>query len=309
MNTKMISLIATVALIAVVAVGIGYAYTAMTTNTGNNAESEYITLTQTQYSEEIDGSYNFTKDNATNTAKIYYDTINTAADTRYKLTSTTKDIVSGDTYSTVQIGKAFKLVAEPTNFTWTNNIDTLTCTFEMGGLNITTGWALFLEKEVGGNSTYFKYTGGSWSSTSFTIGETGAATKTFESPTISFYYGQMKTNVNDITDLPTTAPNQKPLDNAWIKFTASATGTNNGGTNYFVNINPTINGTISADSLIVASGGTVTITATPGNGYALGTVTVKDGSGNSVQVTNNSTFTMPASDVTVYATFVEQPQP
>lgn len=62
------------------------------------------------------------------------------------------------------------------------------------------------------------------------------------------------------------------------------------------------NGTVSADKAIAAEGETVTLTVTPDTGYELENLTVTDASNNPVTVTNNQ-FTMPASDVTVSATF------
>ena len=62
-------------------------------------------------------------------------------------------------------------------------------------------------------------------------------------------------------------------------------------------------------SITVASnadfGSTVTVTPKPNDGFELDTLTVKDASGGEVIVTDN-TFTMPASDVTVTATFKEK---
>ena len=61
-------------------------------------------------------------------------------------------------------------------------------------------------------------------------------------------------------------------------------------------------GTISASAATAAEGETVTLTATPDTGYALANWSVVDANNGEVAVTNNS-FTMPASDVTVSATF------
>lgn len=49
MNTRLATLIATIAVIGIVAVGAGYAYTALSINEGNNASAQYATLTQTAY--------------------------------------------------------------------------------------------------------------------------------------------------------------------------------------------------------------------------------------------------------------------
>ena len=73
---------------------------------------------------------------------------------------------------------------------------------------------------------------------------------------------------------------------------------------YTITIGTTSNGTISSDCEEAEEGATVTLTATPNSGYEFGTWDVKDADNNAITVTNN-TFTMPASNVTVSATFVE----
>jgi len=73
---------------------------------------------------------------------------------------------------------------------------------------------------------------------------------------------------------------------------------------YDIRIASNSKGTVTSDKTEAAEGETVTITLTPAEGYAPGTVRVEDESGEDVPVTN-STFTMPASYVTVYATFVK----
>ena len=79
---------------------------------------------------------------------------------------------------------------------------------------------------------------------------------------------------------------------------------------YNVKVNPAENGQVSVSPTAAKEGETVTITASPSEGYVLDTLTVTDGAGNPVEVTNNS-FKMPAGDVTVTATFKksETPQP
>ena len=90
-----------------------------------------------------------------------------------------------------------------------------------------------------------------------------------------------------------------------VKYTAEPEPTT-----YTVTVNSTTNGTVTANKTTnVAQGETVTLTVTPANGYELGTLTVKDASDNNVTVTDN-TFIMPASNVTVSATFtaIETPE-
>jgi uncharacterized repeat protein (TIGR02543 family) len=70
---------------------------------------------------------------------------------------------------------------------------------------------------------------------------------------------------------------------------------------------PSEGGTIDADKDEAAEGATVTLTATPATGYKFGAWDVKDASSNAVTVTDNK-FTMPASNVTVSASFVTKTQ-
>ncbi len=80
-------------------------------------------------------------------------------------------------------------------------------------------------------------------------------------------------------------------------------------TNYTVTAKSTKNGTITVDKTKAASGSTVTITAKPAKGFTVETITVLDKKGNEVAVknlgNNKFSFTMPKSDVTVSATFME----
>ncbi len=76
---------------------------------------------------------------------------------------------------------------------------------------------------------------------------------------------------------------------------------------YAVTVEKTENGQVTADRTYAAEGGTVTLTVTPAGGYELDALTVIDQDGNPVPVAADNTFTMPASDVTVSATFKEKP--
>ena len=80
------------------------------------------------------------------------------------------------------------------------------------------------------------------------------------------------------------------------------------GTKYNVNISATTNGTVTADPTSAEAGTTITLTVTPVGGYVLDALTVTDASSNPVTVTDNK-FTMPASDVTVTATFKANEKP
>ena len=80
------------------------------------------------------------------------------------------------------------------------------------------------------------------------------------------------------------------------------------GAKYNVTVNSTTNGTVTADPTSAEAGTIITLTVTPAGGYVLDALTVTDASSNPVTVTDNK-FTMPASDVTVTATFKANEKP
>lgn len=71
------------------------------------------------------------------------------------------------------------------------------------------------------------------------------------------------------------------------------------------------NGTVEATPAEAVEGATVSLTITPAEGYELEAVTVKDAEENDVEVSEEYTFIMPATAVTVAATFakVAEPEP
>ena len=83
--------------------------------------------------------------------------------------------------------------------------------------------------------------------------------------------------------------------------------------NYRIDIPAAEGGTVTADPAAAKAGAKVTLTATPDEGYAVGTITVTDRFGDAVKVTENAdgtyTFTMPNGQVTVTATFVQVEEP
>lgn len=132
MDTRKVTLVATIAVIALLAVGIGYAYTAMTTNQGNNASPEHLSIVQGGT-----GEYQFAPGNQ----HIYWDSNdfkvlegNTLIGeggialgdfvTVFTMTGTTSttDVPITDTES-VQIGNSFTLTVTPTGYTVSGQID------------------------------------------------------------------------------------------------------------------------------------------------------------------------------------------
>lgn len=78
--------------------------------------------------------------------------------------------------------------------------------------------------------------------------------------------------------------------------------------NYTVTVDKNIkNGTVTPSKTSLAAGETFTVTATPNDGYELDTITVKDASDNPINPNSDGSYTMPASDVTVSATFAQKP--
>lgn len=81
------------------------------------------------------------------------------------------------------------------------------------------------------------------------------------------------------------------------------------GSSYMIDIMESTHGTVTASPKWASSGRIVTLTVTPDEGYELAALTVTDKNGNDVALTNNGdgtyTFKMPASKVTVKATFIK----
>lgn len=67
------------------------------------------------------------------------------------------------------------------------------------------------------------------------------------------------------------------------------------------------NGTVTPSKTSLAAGEKFTVEATPNDGYELDTITVKDASNNEIKPNTDGTYTMPASNVIVSATFAPKP--
>jgi hypothetical protein len=91
---------------------------------------------------------------------------------------------------------------------------------------------------------------------------------------------------------------------AIYKKAGTGSGAITPATKYSVSLSETMNGTISASPTTAEEGETITLTATPAEGYKFGSWTVTDSNNNTIVVANNA-FTMPASNVTVGASFEE----
>ena len=104
-----------------------------------------------------------------------------------------------------------------------------------------------------------------------------------------------------VTALPEPEPEPEPTPPPYIPPT------------YAVTVPDTTGGTVEVSPSRASSGRTVTITATPDLGYALESLTVLDSRNNEITLTDKGdgkyTFTMPASRVTVEASFTPAPLP
>lgn len=103
------------------------------------------------------------------------------------------------------------------------------------------------------------------------------------------------------------------LELATIPALKAPAGGGGGGASvayYNVTIEKTENGTFKVSAKTSAEGETIKITATPSEGYQVGTVTVMDSNNKAVAVTKNAdgtyTFKMPASDVKVDVDFAKE---
>ena len=91
----------------------------------------------------------------------------------------------------------------------------------------------------------------------------------------------------------------------YIRHSSSGSST----TTYTVTVGSVSNGTVTSSHKSAASGAIVTLTVKPADGYVVEAVTAKDAKGNAVKVTEKDgkyTFAMPASNVTVSASFVKK---
>lgn len=104
-----------------------------------------------------------------------------------------------------------------------------------------------------------------------------------------------------VTALPEPEPEPEPTPPPYIPPT------------YAVTTPDTTGGTVTVSPSRASSGRTVTITAAPDTGFALESLTVLDSRGNEIALTDKGdgkyTFTMPASRVTVEASFTPAPLP
>ena len=229
MDTRKVTLIATIAAIALLAVGIGYAYTASTINSQNTANNEYITLTQGDT-----GAYTFT-----NTTTVKWNSVDWkegASDFRTKFTLAANTETLGD-YTVVQVGNPIQLNASYTGGTIP---DSVVCqigtdfTMDAAGmqyfLKITGATASDQLYRLASDGTFIKIDGSGGNV--FTIDKKD--TTTFKPATVKVYVGYATTpgyveTTRSTASAPVVAPAQKVLDSKELSFTIHAAGANSPG--------------------------------------------------------------------------------
>ena len=93
-----------------------------------------------------------------------------------------------------------------------------------------------------------------------------------------------------------------------LKVSVSKSGDSGAASEYPATVEQPENGSVTISPKSAAKGDIVTVTVTPDQGYKLDKLTVTDRNGNELKLTEKNgkyTFTMPASKVTVKATFIE----
>jgi len=207
----MIAAVAVIVMCAAGLVGAGYAYTASTVNEGNNANSEYIVLSQSGA-----GAYTFVNEQA-----VYYNTVNRSVagepTTTYELSG---DVVPLDTnldetneYTAVKLGNNITLAATQTSGYHAD----LSCSVALSGeaINIPTGYVLILKADTdkpAADDQYLVYSG-TWSPASFTI--YANENTAYYGTTIQIYLGYA------VGSHPTTAPDAALLTDATLTFNAA----------------------------------------------------------------------------------------
>ena len=96
----------------------------------------------------------------------------------------------------------------------------------------------------------------------------------------------------------------------YAQWTRRSSGGGSAASAFTVGVSETENGTVTVSPTAPTAGAKVTVTATPGEGYKVGNVTVIDALGKAVKVTQNDdgtyTFTQPSSKVTITPVFVKE---
>ena len=171
----------------------------------------------------------------------------------------------------------------------------------------TTGGSTTGGSTTGGSTTGGSTTGGSTTGGSTTGGSTTGGSTTGGSTTGGSTTGGSTTG-GSTTGGSTTGGSTTGGSTTGGSTTGGSTtgGSSSGSTTYTVKVLDSKNGDVTASHKTASKGTAVTLTVTPDKGYVLDTLTVLDGNNKDLKLTEKNgkfTFTMPASKVTVAATF------
>ncbi len=125
----------------------------------------------------------------------------------------------------------------------------------------------------------------------------------FTNRALTIYYPEENSTWTDEADEAKEELVSGAYDVTWIPFDADPSEP----TTYTVTVAAAQHGKVTADPTEVEAGTKITLTVAPDKGYELDTLTVKESDGKTVAVAADNTFTMPASNVTVSATFKALP--
>ena len=259
-RTKIIAAVAVIMMCAAGLVGAGYAYTASTVNSDNNAGYEYVTLTQAA------DKYTFVSD-----GKVYFSDINTAADAnKYILMNgeTTSEkapslgiTYSGDTLYGALLGQTSTLKATFSSSSADDKPVAYPITISNSGtVASATGWYTVIVFDDSTTKQYALYNSGWHYYTSagaeipcivLEQDSTNAYSKTY---TTGVYYCGTDAGTDGYAS-STTAPATSPLDDVDLTFTY------NHGSN------------IDQSATTLTSVSPLTLTVTPGTDYSSPTLT------------------------------------
>lgn len=220
MDTRRTTLIATIIVIALLAVGIGYAYTAYTENAGNSTNVSYVTLTQTgatgyKFANNIDVQMDTY--NETNTSTVYY-----------RLNGSQNLTDGTDTYTLKTLG-TITLHAAITNNVSTVHPDLKISIAESTNFNATSNWFYIIGSQPDNNGLITVYATKNTSSATGSWEAVTALTMTYVENTgytdkvLNVYYGYNAENVVTKAGLDYMKISEMPqnLTNASLIFMAS----------------------------------------------------------------------------------------
>lgn len=244
MNTRQLTLVVTIAAIALVFVGIGYAYTAYTVNNSNSTTIAYVTVTQEAAGDSA--AYHFAEGTT-----IQFDTYNeTDSSTVYYKVRNPVTLVNGsNNYCAAKLGNIKLHAAMTGNATLPDTMGIQIA--DSSGFDAKCGWIYFIADS---NKNVIAYKDTSSDTTAWTAGNTSLSFVkntggVYDDVTIGVYYGYLPSDndkvvgtehfLNNASTTPADDRAPKALSGASITFIASNDFTityhdNNGGTTNYV---------------------------------------------------------------------------